>query len=408
MKTYSKNLSTATIVLIVLASFYTGVSVGEKKNSNKAEVLSLDNKDLGQPNGVDFAPFWKAWNILNEKFVPATTTDAVTDQEKVWGAIEGLANSLDDPYTQFLPPVENELFQSDVRGNFEGVGMEIGQRDGILTVISPIKGTPAYNAGILSGDKIIEIEDTPTYNLSTDESVSLIRGKKGTAVELTIIREGEEEPLKVSVVRDVINIPTINTEILPNKVFVIELYSFSANSPTLFRKALREFIESRTDKLIIDLRGNPGGYLEASIDMASWFLPPGKVVVREDFGDQQEETIYRSRGYNVFNDKLKLVILINGGSASASEILAGALQEHNIAKVVGERSFGKGSVQELINITSETSLKVTIARWVTPLGISISEDGVKPDIEVQNTKEDLAKGKDAQKEKAIEALLNWQ
>ncbi len=407
MKTYSKNLSVAVLVLIILASFYTGVSVGEGKNKNKAEVSSLDNKELGQPNGVDFSPFWKAWNILNEKFVPATTTDSVTDQEKVWGAIEGLANSLDDPYTQFLPPVENELFQSDVRGNFEGVGMEIGQRDGTLTVISPIKGTPAYNAGILSGDKIIEIEDTPTYNLSTDESVSLIRGKKGTAVKLTIVREGEEEPIKVSVVRDVINIPTINTELLPNKVFVIELYSFSANSPTLFRKALREFIESRTDKLIIDLRGNPGGYLEASIDMASWFLPPGKVIVREDFGDQQEETIYRSRGYNVFNDKLKLVILINGGSASASEILAGALQEHNIAKVVGERSFGKGSVQELINITPETSLKVTIARWLTPLGISISEDGVKPDIEVKNTKEDLAKGKDAQKEKAIETLLNW-
>lgn len=407
MKTYSKNLSTAILVLIVLASFYTGISVGEKKNSNRTEVSSLNNKELGQPNGVDFSPFWKAWNILNEKFVPATTTDSVTDQEKVWGAIEGLANSLDDPYTQFLPPVENELFQSDVRGNFEGVGMEIGQRDGTLTVISPIKGTPAYNAGILSGDKIIEIEDTPTYNLSTDESVSLIRGKKGTPVELTIVREGEEEPIKVSVIRDVINIPTINTELLPNKVFVIELYSFSANSPTLFRKALREFIESRTDKLIIDLRGNPGGYLEASIDMASWFLPPGKVVVREDFGDQQEETIYRSRGYNVFNDKLKLVILINGGSASASEILAGALQEHNIAKVVGERSFGKGSVQELINITPETSLKVTIARWLTPLGISISEDGVKPDIEVKNTKEDLAKGKDAQKEKAIETLLNW-
>jgi carboxyl-terminal processing protease len=318
-----------------------------------------------------------------------------------------LAASHGDPYTAFLPPVENEIFESDVRGNFEGVGMEIGVRDGILTVISPIKGTPAYNAGVLPGDKIIKIDDTPTYDMKTDESVSLIRGKKGTTVTFTILREGLTEPLEIKVVRAVIDIPTIDTRLRSDGVFVIELYNFSANSPNLFRLALREFIDARTDKLLLDLRGNPGGYLEAAIDMASWFLSPGKIVVQEDFGQNEAEKIYRSSGYDIFNSKLKMVILVDGGSASASEILAGALQEHGIAKLVGDTTFGKGSVQELIPITNNTSLKVTIARWLTPSGLSISDAGIEPDEKVEVTPEDREAGKDRQMEKAVELLLNW-
>lgn len=407
MKTHQKNVLLAVICVVLLGgAFFAGISVGEKR-VNPITQISLQNKETGKPVGVDFAPFWKAWSVINEKFVPATTTGTTTDQQKVWGAIEGLARSLKDPYTVFFPPVESEIFESDVRGNFEGVGMEVGVQDGVLTVIAPLKGTPAYNAGIKSGDKIIKIGDRSTYNLTTEESVSLIRGKKGTAVVFTVVRSGTKEPIEISVVRDVINIPTINTALRPDGIFVIELYNFSAVSPDLFRKALREFIEARTDKLLLDLRGNPGGYLEAAIDMASWFLPSGKIVVREDFGAKQEEVVYRSRGYDIFNDKLKFVILVDGGSASASEILAGALKEHKVAKLVGDKTFGKGSVQELVKITPETSLKVTIARWLTPDGVSISASGVTPDIEVKMTKEDVAKAKDPQKDKAVETLLNW-
>jgi carboxyl-terminal processing protease len=407
MRALLKNIPPVVIVVAILAlTFFIGVSVGKKQDRPVVQNITLDNRELGMPVDVDFAPFWKAWSVIQEKYVAASSTaKVISDQEKVWGAIEGLASSLKDPYTVFLPPVESEIFESDVRGNFEGVGMEIGIRDGVLTVVAPLKGTPAYNAGIKSGDKIIKIGESSTYNMTTDEAVSAIRGKKGTSISLTIVREGTEEPIVISVVRAVIDIPTINSELRSDGVFVIELYNFSANSPNLFRNALRKFVESRSDKLLLDLRGNPGGYLEAAIDMASWFLPPGKVIVREDFDGKREEIVHRSRGYDIFNEKLKFVILVDGGSASASEILAGALQEHGVAKLVGEKTFGKGSVQELVKITPETSLKVTIARWLTPNGISISSEGVRPDTEVKVVKEDVEKGKDLQKEKAIQILL---
>jgi len=410
MKMYHKQVSIVLlVVLIVGTAFYSGLSLGEKKAnaSTVAIEAALLNKDLGKPEGVDFGAFWKAWEVLNNKYVPTTSTTSVSYQTKVYGAIEGLAASLNDPYTVFFPPVENEIFQSDVRGNFEGVGMEIGLKDGVITVIAPLKDSPAAKAGMKAGDKILKIGDKSTLNFSTEESVSIIRGKKGTTVVFNIFREGVKEPFDISVVRDVINIPTINTSLRSDGVFVIELYSFSERSPELFRKALREFIDAKTDKLLLDLRGNPGGYLEAAIDMASWFLPSGKVVVSEDFGAKQEPQVYRSRGYDIFNSKLKFVILIDGGSASASEILAGALREQGIAKLVGEKSFGKGSVQELVPITADTSLKVTIARWLTPNGTSISKNGIKPDIEIKNTEESLKKGIDLQKDKAIETLLNW-
>ncbi|MDO8424287.1 MAG: S41 family peptidase [bacterium] len=389
--------------LIAFSFYNVGFRAGEREIS--AVISGIENTDEGQDAQVDFAPFWKAWNILNEKYVPASTTDkAVGNQEKVWGAIEGLAESLNDPYTVFFPPVESEMFASDIRGNFEGVGMEVIAQDGAITVIAPLKNSPAFRAGILAGDRVVKINGKETSGLSTEDAVQLIRGPKGTRVTLTVFRNGNKAPFDLEVTRDVIDIPVINTKELPGGVFVIELYSFSAQSKSLFRAALREFIVSDSDKLILDLRGNPGGYLEAAIDMASWFLPSSKVIVREDFGDNREEKIYRSRGYGNFRDDLKFVILVDKGSASASEILAGALAEHGRAKLVGETTFGKGSVQELIDITSETSLKVTVARWLTPNGLSISEKGIEPDFDVKYPATDRAAGKDPQLEKALEIL----
>jgi carboxyl-terminal processing protease len=249
--------------------------------------------------------------------------------------------------------------------------------------------------------------------MSVDAAVKLIRGKKGTSVTLTILREGHKDSIEKTVVRDVINIPTLDTEVKypagaektkGNAIFVIKLYNFSAISPELFRQALREFVASGAHKLVLDLRGNPGGYLDAAVSMASWFIPSGKVVVTEDFGPNEDPKVYRSRGPAIFNNNLRFVVLVDGGSASASEILAGALQEHGVAQVVGVNTFGKGSVQELIKITPETSLKVTVARWLTPKGNSISEGGLKPDFEVKMTPDDVAAGKDLQMNKAIEIL----
>ena len=391
-------------VIIAVGFYNIGFNAGEKSLSGV--VIGLENKTEGEPVSVDFAPFWKAWNLIDEKYVPASTTAKVIgDQEKVWGAIQGLTSSLGDPYTVFFPPVESKLFESDIRGNFDGVGMEVVAKDGAITVIAPLKNSPASRAGILAGDRIIKINGKETSNLTTEDAVQLIRGPRGTKVTLTIFRNGIKEPFDIEVIRDIIDIPTAETKELPEGIFVIELYSFSAQAPNLFRAALREFIISGNDKLIIDLRGNPGGYLEAAIDMASWFLPSSAVVVKEDFGPSRNEKIYRSKGYDIFNDDLKLVILVDRGSASASEILAGALSEHGKAILVGDKTFGKGSVQELIDITPETSLKVTVARWLTPKGLSISQDGIEPEFLVKYTTADREAGKDPQLAKAIEILL---
>ncbi len=388
--------------MIALTFYNVGFHAGEQRLS--ALISGIENGTTTEET-IDFAPFWKAWNLINEKYVSASTTQKTVDsQEKLWGAIEGLAASLKDPYTVFFPPVESELFESDIRGNFEGVGMEVLAQDGAITVIAPLKDSPAFRAGILAGDRVIKINNKETSGLTTEDAVLLIRGPRGTRVTLTIFRNGTKEPFDIEVIRDVINIPTINTKTLPGGIFVIELYSFSAQSPNLFRGALREFILSGNDKLILDLRGNPGGYLEAAIDMASWFLPSGKVIVREDFGGRREAKVYRSRGYDIFIDKLEFVILVDKGSASASEILAGALAEHGRATLVGETTFGKGSVQELVNITSETSLKITVARWLTPNGLSISEKGIEPSVVVKYTSAERQAGKDPQMEKALEIL----
>lgn len=404
MELYRKHSALIMLGLVIAIGSY---SLGFRKGENSFAIAAPDilNQGEGQPAAVDFSAFWKTWNLINEKYVPASTTlERVDDQEKVYGAIEGLASSLGDPYTVFFPPVKSEMFASEVRGNFSGVGMEVLAQEGSITVVAPLKDSPAARAGIQAADKVIQIDDRTTSGLSTEEAVGLIRGEKGTKVRLTIFRAGTKEPFELSIIRDTINLPVIATKIIGGDVFKIDLYSFSENSPNLFRGALREFITSGADKLILDLRGNPGGYLEASIDMASWFLPSSKVIVSEDFGGRQESRNYRSRGYDIFKDDLKFVILVDKGSASASEILAGALSEHGRAILVGGTTFGKGSVQELIDITPETSLKVTVARWLTPKGNSISETGIVPEYVVELTAEDRAAGRDRQVEKALEIL----
>ena len=418
----SKRFSTALLLLLIIGgAFFLGYQQGEKRIPAELKITELQNKETGKPELVDFSSFWRAWNIINEKFV--TTATSTGNQEKVWGAIEGLTKSLGDPYTVFFPPEESKAFETEISGQFEGVGMELGIKDNILSVVAPLKDTPAFRAGIKAGDKIIKINDTLAADMTVEAAVKLIRGPRGTSVRLTIAREGKNEPMEITIVREVINIPTIDTEIKQviaaddnnesnnpwfNGIYVIKLYNFSGNSSNLFREALRGFIESGTRKLILDLRGNPGGYLEAAVDMASWFLPAGKVVVSEEYAKGVEPTLHRSRGYNIFNDNLKMVIkmviLVNEGSASASEILAGALREYNVAKLVGTKTFGKGSVQELIKITPNTSLKLTIARWLTPLGHSISEEGLTPDYLIKLTTKDAEAKHDPQMDKAVEIL----
>lgn len=383
---------------VVILALFVGIFIGQKQPAvppaSLAALTSVANSD-------EFNAFWKVWQLLDEKYVAAAST---TQKTKVYGAIQGLAASYGDPYTVFFPPVEAKMFADDIAGDFGGVGMEIGIKDKQLVVVAPLKGSPAELAGVKVGELILAIDGTSTASMSTDEAVRNIRGPKGSVVKITFLPVGGTKPVIRSITRDIINIPTIDTKSKPGGIFVISLYSFTAQSADLFRNALRSFVASGDHKLILDLRSNPGGYLDAAWDMASWFLPSGATVVTEDFGKNGSPNVYRSKGYNIFNKNLDMLILVDGGSASAAEILAGALKEQGVAKLVGTKTFGKGSVQELIPINSETSLKVTIARWLTPNGHNLSHDGLDPDYIVPITDKDMASKTDSQMEKAVQLL----
>lgn len=400
MKHLTKNLLYAVLSIVLVLGIF---SIGFYAGTEGVGLKKSTEVSAGTP--ADLATFWRVWNLVEERYVPAGPDDVINNDERVLGAIKGMVDAIGDPYTTFLTPEENAQFEESISGKFQGVGMEIGKREGVLVVIAPIKDSPAERAGIKTGDVLLQIDGESTADLSVDEAVQRIRGEKGTKVSLMLVQEGDTEPRTVEVVRDEIRIPTLEYELRDDGVFVISLFNFSAGVEREFREALREFVLARTDKLVLDVRGNPGGYLDAAVDISSWFLPVGKVVVRENFGEGKEEKIFRSKGYNIFNNNLKMVVLVDGGSASASEIVAGALKEHGVATIVGETTYGKGSVQELIEVTENTALKVTIAQWLTPNGLSISKNGLEPDVVVEQVQEVPDNGTDNQLNKAVEILL---
>lgn len=394
--------------LVAVLAFGAGLFVGG--NDSTASVISRiplvgDGLDATPDQSADLAPFWKAWNALEENYVSTHASSTLPSaEERLYGAISGLASSYGDPYTVFLPPVEAKIFAENISGSFAGVGMEIGIKDGILTVIAPLKGTPAERAGIKSGDQIATIDGKSTDGISIDKAVSKIRGPAGTTVSFTLIRSGK--PLDIKVVRDTIQVPETDDGIdEASGVYHIALYEFTANSASLFSQALERFKASGSRKLVVDLRGNPGGYLDAAVDIASHFLKVGTTVVTEDFGEKEPEQVHTSLGYNDVPTGTKIVVLIDGGSASASEILAGALQDAGVATIIGTKSFGKGSVQTLLDL-DDGSLKITVARWVTPNGHWIMDNGITPDIEAAYVapQSDDAQAKDKEDSQMLRAI----
>ncbi len=389
-------------VALIIASllFIGGYALGSGEKLSAAALSPLFSGESAEaPVDVDLDQFWKVWSVLEDRFVDEGA--GPESQDKVWGAIKGLTRSYDDPYTVFLTPEEASIFQENISGTFSGVGMEIAIEDGVLTVVAPLKDSPAEKTGIKPGDKILEIGGESTEEMSVDEAVLLIRGKAGTQVSVVIWHPGEKAPAPLTLTRKNISIPTLETKILPGNIFYLRLYSFSANSAELVNKAIEEYRSSKSQALILDLRNNPGGYLEAAVDISSHFLEEGKVIVTEDYGEGNEDKVHRSAGRNTFPENHKIIILVNEGSASASEIVAGALSEHKRATLVGRETFGKGSVQELVPITKDTALKVTIARWLTPQNHSLSKEGIKPDVLIEETDNEAD---DPDLEKALELI----
>ena len=389
---FKKVLLTVGVIFAIFIGFQSGVETG--KNLVICRVC--------QPEDIDFSLFWQTYNVLKEKFINPEKFD---NQKIIYGAISGMTKTLDDPYTVFYNPEETKEFEEQLSGTFEGVGMEIDIKNGQLIVIAPLEGTPAQKAGLRPGDKIIKINNLETFEMSVEEAIGLIRGPKGTEVTLTIIRDGWETAQDIKVIREVIKIPSLKWELIDNDIAYVRIYQFSENLNFEFRKKAIEILNSPAKKVILDLRNNPGGYLEVAQYVAGWFLEKNKTVVIEDFGQDKEKNIYRSEGNGEFY-QYPTVVLINQGSASASEILAGALRDNYNAKLIGEKSLGKGSIQEQVRLEKDSSVKITVAKWLTPKGISISGVGLEPDIEVEMTDEDYQENRDPQLEKAIEFIKN--
>jgi len=372
---------------------------GGKREAQLVPIQGVKNFAAGQPEAVDFSLFWDAWGVVQEKYAGGE----LDEQAMVFGAVRGMVEALGDPYTVFMDPKENKRFKDDISGSFEGVGMEIGIRDRELQVISPLKGTPAMEAGLRPGDTIVTVDGTFTRTLTLQEAVSLIRGPRGSVVTLGIVRDDWSEPKDFDITRAVIEIPSLEWELLGGNTAYVALFQFSDQASQTFAQAANAILISEADRIILDLRNNPGGFLEVSVEIAGWFLERGQTVVIEDFGKEGEERLYKAQG----NGKLSsypLVILMNEGSASASEILAGALRDHKGAPLVGEKSFGKGSVQELASLKGSSALKVTVAKWLTPFRNHIDEIGLEPDYAVELTQEDIEQELDPQLDFALELV----
>lgn len=407
LKTAKRSLGYFLAFSFALGAFFSGLQVGHGVygQNQSASLFSLFTFEPAiDESKPDLTEFWRVWDLLEEKFATGSTTQNISEEERMRGAIEGLVDSYGDPYTVYFPPKDAEAFNETIAGNFSGVGMEVGLREKLITVIAPLPGTPAEKAGIMAGDVVVRIDEKSTEDMRIDEAVSLIRGEKGTVVNLQIYREGNKEFLNIPVTRDTIDIPTVKTEQI-GKTFIIALYSFNAVSEAKVQAGIKEYLASGADSLVIDLRGNPGGYLQSAVTIAGYFLPAGKVVVKEEFGESARDDVFRSRGSQIqlFTPK-NLVVLVDGGSASASEILAGALKDHGVATIIGTQTFGKGSVQELMDLEDGGSLKVTVARWLTPNGTSISKEGLAPDIIISRTVEQRLANEDPQKDAAIRFL----
>jgi carboxyl-terminal processing protease len=396
------------ILVLLVGSFWLGYNNGRRSVSedtlgqiNPVGTTIMLNKFSAGKDTVDFALFWKVWDTLKEKYVDQGSLDA---QELVYGAIRGMLKATNDPYTTFFDPKETQEFAEDIGGSFEGIGAELGIKDDILTVIAPLDGSPAQKAGLLPGDKIVKIGDKSTTETTIDSAVDLIRGKKGTEVILTILRVGDQETKDITIIRDTIEIKSVKLEFKDNNIAYLKINQFGEKTSKEFDLAMNQIILQSSKGIVLDLRNNPGGFLTSSVEIASRMIPRGKVVVAEEDGAGKKNNLYTTGG-----DKLSAiptVVLINEGSASASEILAGALRDNHTVQLIGKKSFGKGSVQELVSLPNKASVKITVAKWLTPNGDYIMEKGISPDIEVEFTRADFEAGKDPQLDKAMEVIVS--
>ena len=398
------------LIVLVLSSalfgggYYLGLQ-GYKADVKKFPKVTITREVPVDKQELNFSLFWRVWDTLAAKYFDKAKLNPAA---MVYGAIEGMVSAIGDPYTVFLEPTENKVVQEDLNGSFEGIGIQIGFKGTQLAVIAPLPNSPAEAAGVKAGDFIIGIKDEGkniemgTVGISLPEAVQTIRGRAGTKVTLTLLREGEVEPIVVEMVRKELNVPTLILTYVGEggSIVHIRLLKFGGETESEWQKAVKEISrKGEVTAVILDVRNNPGGYLQGAVDVASEFLKTGLVVVSEERSDGTKNDFKVERIGQLINTPL--VVLVNGGSASASEILAGAVKDARGAKLVGEKTFGKGTIQEPLQLEGGSGLHITIARWLTPSGFWVNEKGLTPDFVVEDDPDTAA---DEQLNKAIELL----
>jgi carboxyl-terminal processing protease len=389
---------TRVVLFVLLSAFVTfsaylgGYGTAFLMHPAPQTAVSVDSQD-------EFRVFWEAWQILQEKYYGAPVEPAVL----TYGAVRGAVGALRDPYTWFADPAQAQRIKEESEGRYFGIGAVVNQNEaGNVIIVHPFPDSPAAQSGLLPGDVVLEVEGRKTLGLSLEDSVSMIRGPAGTSVRLLVQRPDVEEPFEVEVLRAEIEIPVVEYEMLDEGIAYLRLNSFRGPAPGQVHDALVALLTQEPEALVLDLRDNPGGLLSASIDIASEFIAEGLIV--QEKGSNELDKSHFAQGDGLATE-IPLAVLVNGGSASASEIVAGAIRDHERGVLIGEPTLGKGAVQSPIDLSDGSHLRLTIAQWFTPNGHLIEGDGLLPDIEVELTQEDLAEGRDPQLDSAITYLL---
>jgi carboxyl-terminal processing protease len=410
---FKKHFTFYIAIFIIGISFTGGYFFALLQKEKSVDIIktsiSSREKDIAHPDvavpqevgkDVDFDLFWDVWKRVKTGYITKNTED----KKLFYGALSGMVTALGDPYSVFLEPDTAKKFDESLSGTFEGIGAEIGMKKNQLLIMSILPDTPAQRAGLRSGDAILNIDKKDTAGITIDYAVSIIRGKGGTPVVLKIYRAEEATPRDITIIRDKIVVHSVTWKVLEDsRIGYVKLAHFNQDTEGGFKNAVKDLMAKRVSGIILDMRNNPGGFLDTAIQVSGYWVD-GQTVVVEQF-DEGHKDEYRARTRASLRD-MPTVVLVNEGSASAAEIVAGALQDYKKATLIGMKTFGKGSVQDLQRLKDGSAIKLTIAKWLTPHGRSINEEGIAPDIEVQMTEKDYAENKDPQLEKAIEEVKN--
>lgn len=403
-KTPAKVLIVLFCSLFIILSFSGGYVIGESHAARtlvpegQARVTNQGSVSSALSDDVDFRNFWNIWNLSKEKFYQ----QPVSDKDLYYGALKGLVSGLHDPYSVYFDPEEAKRFNSDLNESFVGIGAQIGIKEEKLTVIAPLEDSPAAIAGLRSGDWIVSIDGTDTIGVSVEEAVTKIRGEEGTEVTLQISRTGTDSLKEIKIIRKKITVDSVKWKLEDQNIMTISISTFNADTVPLFHNAVQEALSKNVKGIILDLRGNPGGLLTSAVDVASAWVGYESIVSEKG----------KTSG-NTFNgvtaprfNGIPTVVLVDGGSASASEIVSGALQDYGYAKLVGTKTFGKGSVQDYQDLADGSAIKITTAEWYTPKGRNINKTGIEPDIKVDFDADTFNKNQhDNQKQTARDILL---